>query len=98
MLACAASSVREKEDAYFGDPTAASVEEREAHFTTPADILTLSIMEYLGSKAEPRHFEGCTPRFSSSDQLSTTSISAGGGAGRSTGSSIRKRWPSRETS
>jgi creatinine amidohydrolase len=39
------------EDAYFGDPTAASVEEGEAHFTTLADILTLSIMEYLGSKA-----------------------------------------------
>jgi creatinine amidohydrolase len=78
MLACAASTVREKErislppmdplgpalkkgaksfaeaggeDAYFGDPTAASVEEGEAHFTTLADILTLSIMEYLGSKA-----------------------------------------------
>ena len=39
------------EDAYFGDPTAASVEEGEAHFETLADILTLSIMEYLGSKA-----------------------------------------------
>jgi creatinine amidohydrolase len=39
------------EDAYFGDPTAASAEEGEAHFTTLADILTLSIMEYLGSKA-----------------------------------------------
>jgi creatinine amidohydrolase len=39
------------EDAYFGDPTAASVEEGEAHFTALADILTLSIMEYLGSKA-----------------------------------------------
>jgi len=39
------------EDAYFGDPTAASVEEGEAHFTTLADILTLSIMEHLGSKA-----------------------------------------------
>lgn len=78
MLACAPSSVREKErislppmdalgpalkkgaksfaeaggeDAYFGDPTAASAEEGEAHFGTLADILTLSIMEYLGSKA-----------------------------------------------
>lgn len=39
------------EDAYFGDPTAASTEEGEAHFNTLADILTLSIMEYLGSKA-----------------------------------------------
>ena len=27
------------------------VEEGEAHFTTLADILTLSIMEHLGSKA-----------------------------------------------
>jgi creatinine amidohydrolase len=39
------------EDAYFGDPTAATAEEGEAHFETLADILTLSIMEYLGSKA-----------------------------------------------
>jgi creatinine amidohydrolase len=39
------------EDAYFGDPTAASVEEGETHFATLADILTLSIMEHLGSKA-----------------------------------------------
>ena len=39
------------EDAYFGDPTAASAEEGEAFFVTLADILTLSIMEYLGSKA-----------------------------------------------
>jgi creatinine amidohydrolase len=39
------------EDAYFGDPGAASVEEGEAYFETLADILTLSIMEYLGSKA-----------------------------------------------
>jgi len=38
------------EDAYFGDPTAASAEEGEANFETLADILTLSIMEYLGSK------------------------------------------------
>ncbi len=38
------------EDAYFGDPTAASAEEGEASFETLADILTLSIMEYLGSK------------------------------------------------
>jgi creatinine amidohydrolase len=39
------------EDAYFGDPTAASAEEGEALFESLADILTLSIMEYLGSKA-----------------------------------------------
>jgi creatinine amidohydrolase len=39
------------EDAYFGDPGAASAEEGEAYFETLADILTLSIMEYLGSKA-----------------------------------------------
>jgi len=39
------------EDAYFGDPTASSAEEGEAHFEVLADILTLSIMEYLGSKA-----------------------------------------------
>jgi creatinine amidohydrolase len=39
------------EDAYFGDPTAASAEEGEAHLAVLADILTLSIMEYLGSKA-----------------------------------------------
>jgi creatinine amidohydrolase len=39
------------EDAYFGDPTAASDEEGEKMFEVLADILTLSIMEYLGSKA-----------------------------------------------
>jgi creatinine amidohydrolase len=39
------------DDAYFGDPTAASAEEGETHLETLADILTLSIMEYLGSKA-----------------------------------------------
>jgi creatinine amidohydrolase len=39
------------EDAYFGDPTAATAEDGEAYFETLADILTLSIMEYLGSKA-----------------------------------------------
>jgi len=39
------------EDAYFGDPTAASAEEGETHFEVLADILTLSILEYLGSKA-----------------------------------------------
>jgi creatinine amidohydrolase len=39
------------EDAYFGDPTAASVEEGEALYAHLADILALSIMEHLGSKA-----------------------------------------------
>lgn len=39
------------EDAYFGDPTAASAEDGELMFEALADILTLSIMEYLGSKA-----------------------------------------------
>jgi creatinine amidohydrolase len=39
------------EDAYFGDPTAASAEEGEAAFETLADILSLSVMEHLGSKA-----------------------------------------------
>ncbi len=39
------------EDAYFGDPTAATVEEGEALFVALADILALSIMEHLGSKA-----------------------------------------------
>jgi creatinine amidohydrolase len=39
------------EDAYFGDPTAASAEEGEALYTALADILALSIMEHLGSKA-----------------------------------------------
>ena len=39
------------EDAYFGDPTAASAEEGENHFETLSEILTLSVMEHLGSKA-----------------------------------------------
>ena len=39
------------EDAYFGDPTAASAEEGEAYFESLAEILSLSIMEHLGSKA-----------------------------------------------
>jgi hypothetical protein len=39
------------EDAYFGDPTAATVEEGEVLYTALADILALSIMEHLGSKA-----------------------------------------------
>ena len=39
------------EDAYFGDPTAASAEEGEAYFESLGEILSLSIMEHLGSKA-----------------------------------------------
>jgi creatinine amidohydrolase len=39
------------EDAYFGDPTAASSEEGEALFESLAEILSLSVMEHLGSKA-----------------------------------------------
>jgi creatinine amidohydrolase/Fe(II)-dependent formamide hydrolase-like protein len=39
------------EDTYFGDPTAASAEDGEASFEALGDILSLSIMEHLGSKA-----------------------------------------------
>ncbi|MBI3932929.1 MAG: creatininase family protein [Acidobacteria bacterium] len=39
------------EDAYFGDPTAASAEDGEAHFEALTESLTVSIMEHLGSKA-----------------------------------------------
>lgn len=39
------------EDAYFGDPTAASAEEGEGHFEALAEVLSLSVMEHLGSKA-----------------------------------------------
>jgi creatinine amidohydrolase len=39
------------EDGYLGDPTAASVEEGTAAFNALADILALSVMEHLGSKA-----------------------------------------------
>ena len=39
------------EDAYFGDPTAASAEDGEASLDALGDILSLSIMEHLGSKA-----------------------------------------------
>jgi len=38
------------EDAYFGDPTAASAEDGEGYFETLAEILSLSVMEHLGSK------------------------------------------------
>ncbi len=39
------------EDAYFGDPTAASAEEGEAWFEALGQILSVSVMEHLGSKA-----------------------------------------------
>jgi creatinine amidohydrolase len=39
------------EDAYFGDPTAASAEEGDAYYEALAEILSVSIMEHLGSKA-----------------------------------------------
>ena len=39
------------EDAYFGDPTAASAEDGETYFEALAEILRLSVMEHLGSKA-----------------------------------------------
>jgi creatinine amidohydrolase len=39
------------EDAYFGDPTAASSEDGETYFEALAEILRLSVMEHLGSKA-----------------------------------------------
>ncbi len=39
------------EDAYFGDPTAASAEDGEGHFEALAEVLRLSVMEHLGSKA-----------------------------------------------
>jgi creatinine amidohydrolase len=39
------------EDAYFGDPTAASTEDGDTYFEALAEILRLSVMEHLGSKA-----------------------------------------------
>jgi creatinine amidohydrolase len=39
------------EDAYFGDPTAATAEEGEGYFEALAEVLSLSVMEHLGSKA-----------------------------------------------
>ena len=39
------------EDAYFGDPTAASAEDGEASFEALGEILSVSTMEHLGSKA-----------------------------------------------
>lgn len=39
------------EDAYFGDPTAATAEEGETYFEALGQVLSLSVMEHLGSKA-----------------------------------------------
>lgn len=39
------------EDAYFGDPTAASAEDGESYFETLSEILAVSVLEHLGSKA-----------------------------------------------
>jgi creatinine amidohydrolase len=39
------------EDAYFGDPTAATAEEGETYFEALGEVLSVSIMEQLGSKA-----------------------------------------------
>jgi creatinine amidohydrolase len=38
------------EDAYFGDPTAATAEEGEALYEQLGQIISLSVMEHLGSK------------------------------------------------
>jgi creatinine amidohydrolase len=40
------------EEAYFGDPTAASAEEGEAAFEALGEVLCVSVMEHLGSKAK----------------------------------------------
>ncbi len=39
------------EEAYFGDPTAASAEDGEGYFEALSEILAVSVMEHLGSKA-----------------------------------------------
>jgi creatinine amidohydrolase/Fe(II)-dependent formamide hydrolase-like protein len=39
------------EDAYFGDPTAASAEEGESLFEALVEALSMTVMEHLGSKA-----------------------------------------------
>jgi creatinine amidohydrolase len=39
------------EDAYFGDPTAASAEEGESLFEGLVEALSMTVMEHLGSKA-----------------------------------------------
>jgi len=39
------------EDAYFGDPTAATAEEGETYFEALVEVLSVSVLEHLGSKA-----------------------------------------------
>ncbi len=39
------------EDAYFGDPIAASAEDGEGYFESLGEVLCVSVMEHLGSKA-----------------------------------------------
>ena len=39
------------EDAYFGDPTAASAEDGESYFEALVESLSVSVLEHLGSKA-----------------------------------------------
>jgi len=39
------------EEAYFGDPTAASAEDGEGYFEALAESMSVSVMEHLGSKA-----------------------------------------------
>ena len=39
------------EEAYFGDPTAATAEDGETYFEALGQVLSLSVMEHLGSKA-----------------------------------------------
>ena len=39
------------EEAYFGDPTAATAEDGEVYFEALGQVLSLSVMEHLGSKA-----------------------------------------------
>ena len=40
------------EEAYFGDPTAASAEDGEGYFEALAEVLCVSVMEHLGSVAK----------------------------------------------
>ncbi len=39
------------EDAYFGDPTAASAEDGDNYYESLGEVLCVSVMEHLGSKA-----------------------------------------------
>ena len=39
------------EEAYFGDPTAASAEDGESYFEALSEVLCVSVLEHLGSKA-----------------------------------------------